>query len=105
MDGPYPADCGISQATLDDLRRDFNYWYPFDVRVSGRDLVQNHLIMSIYNHVAIFGSVRASLLVCLLRAWRSWSFDHRASGRRASAPTAMFCVMQEDVQAGGNFRP
>lgn len=54
LEGAYPADCSIDERVLAELRKEFNYWYPFDLRVSGKDLIQNHLTMSIYNHVAIF---------------------------------------------------
>jgi len=36
------------------LRREFSYWYPVDLRVSGKDLIQNHLTYFLYNHVAIW---------------------------------------------------
>ena len=36
------------------LRHEFNYWYPLDLRVSGKDLIQNHLTYFLYNHVAIW---------------------------------------------------
>ncbi len=39
---------------LDRMREEFNYWYPMDLRVSGKDLIQNHLTMMVFNHVAIF---------------------------------------------------
>ncbi|KAI8379665.1 leucyl-tRNA synthetase [Radiomyces spectabilis] len=52
--GPYPADCGVAQATLDRLRREYEYFYPLDVRVSGKDLIPNHLTFFLYNHTAIF---------------------------------------------------
>jgi len=39
---------------LKKLRKEFNYWYPVDLRVSGKDLIQNHLTFSIYSHCAIF---------------------------------------------------
>ena len=50
----YPENCSISEDTLSELRREFEYWYPFDLRVSGKDLVPNHLTFCIYNHVAIW---------------------------------------------------
>ncbi|RCI05179.1 cytosolic leucyl tRNA synthetase, partial [Rhizopus stolonifer] len=50
----YPADCGIPQATLDRLKREYEYFYPLDIRVSGKDLIPNHLTFFIYNHTAIF---------------------------------------------------
>jgi leucyl-tRNA synthetase len=45
----------VDAATLGKLRKEFLYWYPVDLRVSGKDLVGNHLSFFIYNHVAIFG--------------------------------------------------
>ncbi|KYQ94208.1 leucyl-tRNA synthetase [Tieghemostelium lacteum] len=55
-DKPYPQDCKVSKEVLDKLKREFNYWYPVDLRVSGIDLVQNHLTFFIYNHAAIFSA-------------------------------------------------
>ena len=52
--GAYPADCGIAEAALDKMRTAFEYWYPLDLRVSGKDLVFNHLTMSMYNHAAVW---------------------------------------------------
>lgn len=36
------------------LRQEFSYWYPVDLRVSGKDLIQNHLTYFLYNHQAIW---------------------------------------------------
>ena len=36
------------------MRREFDFWYPVDLRVSGRDLIQNHLLFYLYCHVALF---------------------------------------------------
>ena len=36
------------------MRREFSYWYPVDLRVSGKDLIQNHLTYFLYNHQAIW---------------------------------------------------
>jgi len=52
-DGPYPKLTDISSSLLNKMKREFEYWYPFDLRVSGKDLIQNHLTFSIYNHTAI----------------------------------------------------
>ena len=30
------------------------YWYPMDLRVSGKDLIGSHLTMCLYNHAAIW---------------------------------------------------
>lgn len=39
---------------LDEMKREFMYFYPFDARVSGKDLISNHLTFSIYTHSTIF---------------------------------------------------
>ncbi|KAI5787680.1 hypothetical protein DFH27DRAFT_596217 [Peziza echinospora] len=44
----------ISQDWLKKLRREFEYFYPLDCRVSGKDLIQNHLTFFLYIHVALF---------------------------------------------------
>lgn len=36
------------------MKQEFKYWYPVDIRVSGKDLIPNHLIMSLFNHYAIW---------------------------------------------------
>ena len=46
---------GVPQPTMDKLRREFQFWYPMDMRVSGKDLIPNHLTMSLYNHAAVWG--------------------------------------------------
>ncbi|KAJ5679729.1 Leucine--tRNA ligase cytoplasmic [Penicillium macrosclerotiorum] len=45
---------GISKDDLFQMRREFEYWYPLDVRVSGKDLIQNHLTFFLYIHIALF---------------------------------------------------
>ncbi|KAF1917202.1 hypothetical protein BDU57DRAFT_595658 [Ampelomyces quisqualis] len=44
----------IPQKSLETLRRHFDYWYPLDMRTSGKDLIQNHLTFNLYIHTAIF---------------------------------------------------
>lgn len=45
---------GVDEAVLRKMRQEFLFWYPVDLRVSGKDLVGNHLSFFLYNHVAIF---------------------------------------------------
>ncbi len=51
---PPPADSTIPREKLDILKREFEYWYPLDLRVSGKDLVPNHLTYMLYNHTAMW---------------------------------------------------
>ncbi|KAH7246328.1 hypothetical protein BKA59DRAFT_556064 [Fusarium tricinctum] len=44
----------IPKATLESMRREFEYFYPLDVRVSGKDLIPNHLTFFLYVSIAIF---------------------------------------------------
>lgn len=47
---------GLTEEQLRPLRNEFNYWYPMDMRVSGKDLIRNHLTFALYNHQAIWNS-------------------------------------------------
>jgi leucyl-tRNA synthetase len=39
---------------LEAMRREFLYWYPFDLRVSAKELVPNHLTFCIFQHAALW---------------------------------------------------
>ncbi len=45
---------GMSPDKVEEIRKEFSYFYPVDSRHSGRDLVPNHLTFFVLNHVAIF---------------------------------------------------
>jgi len=45
---------GLEPGILARIRSDFDYWYPVDLRVSGKDLISNHLIFFILQHAALF---------------------------------------------------
>ncbi|XP_014217285.1 leucine--tRNA ligase, cytoplasmic [Copidosoma floridanum] len=51
---PSPTTCKIPEHALNLMRNEFQYWYPVDLRVSGKDLIQNHLTFFLYNHTAIW---------------------------------------------------
>ncbi len=38
---------------MEEIRREFLYWYPYDFRFSAKDLISNHLTFQIFHHVAI----------------------------------------------------
>ncbi len=48
------SDAGLSADLVEEIRRDFEYWYPVDLRSSGKDLVANHLLFYLFHHIAIF---------------------------------------------------
>ena len=39
---------------LEGLHQEFTYWYPVDLRNTGKDLVQNHMAFCLFGHTAIF---------------------------------------------------
>lgn len=45
---------GIDSAIIEEMKKDFEYWYPVDLRSSGKDLIPNHLLFFLFHHVAIF---------------------------------------------------
>ncbi len=47
-------ETGIDKEILERMRREFEYWYPVDLRVSGKDLIQNHVTFSIFHHAVFF---------------------------------------------------
>ena len=48
----------INEDKLKLMRREFEYWYPMDLRCSAKDLIKNHLTFSLYNHQAICDDVK-----------------------------------------------
>ena len=44
----------VDRETLDQLRNEFLYWYPYDYRFSAKDLISNHLTFQLFHHRAVF---------------------------------------------------
>jgi len=44
----------VDRETLDRIRDEFLYWYPYDFRFSAKDLISNHLTFQLFHHCAIF---------------------------------------------------
>lgn len=53
LNGKEP-NSAIPKDMLAKMKREFEFWYPLDLRVSGKDLIPNHLTMCLYNHAAIW---------------------------------------------------
>jgi leucyl-tRNA synthetase len=54
MNGPEPKSSKISKEILLKCKSEFDFFYPIDVRVTGKDLLPNHMVFWIYNHVAFW---------------------------------------------------
>lgn len=79
---------------LNEIKREFEYFYPVDVRVSGKDLVPNHLTFFIYTHVALFPK-------------KFWPRGVRSNGHlmlnnaKMSKSTGNFLTLQQIVEKFG----
>jgi leucyl-tRNA synthetase len=79
---------------LKKMRREFEYFYPLDVRISGKDLIQNHLTFFLYIHIAIFPP-------------KYWPVGIRANGHlllngdKMSKSTGNFLTLSEMVEKFG----
>lgn len=49
-----PSNLVAYEDILKKSRESFTYFYPVDIRASGKDLITNHLVFFILNHVALF---------------------------------------------------
>ncbi|KAI9795977.1 MAG: 2-isopropylmalate synthase [Sarcosagium campestre] len=94
LDDKLISESGIKKDTLESMRREFEYWYPLDVRVSGKDLINNHLTFFIYIHIALFPS-------------EYWPRGVRANGHlllngdKMSKHTGNFLTLDETVKKYG----
>ncbi|CCD24930.1 leucine--tRNA ligase CDC60 NDAI_0E01140 [Naumovozyma dairenensis CBS 421] len=84
----------IPLRSLQTLRREFEYFYPLDVSISGKDLIPNHLTFFIYTHVALFPK-------------KFWPKGIRANGHlmlnnaKMSKSTGNFMTLEQIVEKFG----
>lgn len=92
--GPEPAETTIDKQILKQMRYEFEYFYPIDVRVSGKDLITNHLTFWMYTHTAIFDE-------------EMWPKGVRGNGHlllngaKMSKSTGNFMTMRDSVEEYG----
>ena len=46
----------VKADVLKKMKEEFDYFYPLDIRLSGKDLIQNHLTYFLFHHTAIWNS-------------------------------------------------
>jgi leucyl-tRNA synthetase len=44
----------IDKTILDEMRNEYLYWYPLDMRISAKELLPNHLTFFLFQHTALF---------------------------------------------------
>ena len=88
---PFPESSDICSCLLKKMKQEFEYWYPFDVRTSGKDLIRNHLTFCVYKHTAILDK-------------RYWPRGFRSNGHlllnseKMSKSTGNFKTLREAIQ-------
>ena len=92
--GSFPTDSGISEETAAQLKYNFQYFYPLDVRSSGKDLMPNHLTFWIYIHAALFPENHWP------RAVRT-NGHLMLNGKKMSKSTGNFLTMREATKKYG----
>ncbi|TFL03231.1 hypothetical protein BDV98DRAFT_527824 [Pterulicium gracile] len=93
-DTDYPSSTSVPKEKLDTLRHEFKYFYPMDVRSSGKDLINNHLTFCLYNHVALFPPE--------LRPLSFRTNGHlMLNGKKMSKSTGNFLTLKEAVRKFG----
>jgi leucyl-tRNA synthetase len=94
IDGAYPEGSKVSKELAAELKYSFQYFYPLDIRSSGKDLIPNHLTFWIYIHAAIFPD-------------KHWPRSVRCNGhlmlngKKMSKSTGNFLTMREATQKFG----
>ncbi|TAJ44852.1 leucine--tRNA ligase [Methanofollis fontis] len=48
----------VARETLDMIRAEFLYWYPYEFRFSAKDLISNHLTFQLFHHQAVMPADR-----------------------------------------------
>lgn len=90
------ANTGIPIENLNKMRHEFQFWYPMDLRSSGKDLVPNHLTYSLYNHCAIWDK-QPDMWPRSMRA----NGHLQLNGQKMSKSTGNFLTLQGAVELYG----
>ena len=93
-DGPWPAEPPLPRETADALKHEYEYFYPFDIRSSAKDLIPNHLTFCLYSHTALLPE-------------NKWPLSVRANGylmlngKKMSKSTGNALTLREGVEKFG----
>jgi leucyl-tRNA synthetase len=95
FDTVYKSGDEVVDILIKQMRTEFEYWYPVDIRVSGKDLIKNHLTMAMYNHMAIWNDSKYMP--------RSYYVNGHVmlNGEKMSKSTGNFLTLKESVEKYG----
>uniref|UniRef100_A0A8C4R6J2 leucine--tRNA ligase n=1 Tax=Eptatretus burgeri TaxID=7764 RepID=A0A8C4R6J2_EPTBU len=92
-DAPYPSINDAPPNAFERLRHEFRFWYPVDLRVSGKDLIPNHLTYYLYNHVSIWAGDN----LCWPRAVRA-NGHLLLNSEKMSKSTGNFLTLEQAIE-------
>ncbi|OQR70265.1 leucine--tRNA ligase [Tropilaelaps mercedesae] len=92
----FPRSAKLLKDKIDILKREFEFWYPLDVRCSGKDLVPNHLSYALFNHTAIWDK-EPEKWVCGMRA----NGHLLLNGEKMSKSTGNFLTLTDAIEMFG----
>lgn len=90
----YPEGASLPLEKAAQLKYNFQYFYPMDLRSSGKDLINNHLTFCIYIHAAIFPEKHWP------RAMRT-NGHLMLNGKKMSKSTGNFLTLKEATKKYG----
>ncbi|PAA92139.1 hypothetical protein BOX15_Mlig025338g2 [Macrostomum lignano] len=82
-----------SLEAMERMRAEFSYWYPVDLRTSGKDLVPNHLTYYLYNHCSVWAD-RPDLWPRAVRA----NGHVLLNGEKMSKSTGNFLTLEDAIE-------
>ncbi|KIR52790.1 leucine-tRNA ligase [Cryptococcus gattii Ru294] len=94
-DGQLPPNSPVDAEKAAQLKYHFNYFYPLDVRSSGKDLIPNHLTFWIYCHTALFPEKQWPKAVRI-------NGHLMLNGKKMSKSTGNFLTMKEATNKYGS---
>ena len=86
----------VSEEQLAKLRHEFEFWYPMDMRVSAKDLIRNHLTMSLYNHEAIWPDKSKMVGSYYCNGYLN------LNGKKMAKSTGNFMTLRQTINKFGN---
>jgi leucyl-tRNA synthetase len=78
------------------MQQEFKYWYPFDLRVSGKDLLGNHLAMAIFAHFMIWSDEKMAPKAYMING------HLMLDGDKMSKSTGNFMTLRDAINKYGS---
>lgn len=86
-----------------DIQNEFNYWMPVDMRISGKDLLNSHLPMWLYNHMFVYPDDNKNYPQgCITNGWILVN-NKKMSKQEGNFITIEAAISQESFEVNNNI--